>query len=143
MARNAGNKTNGKAITAAERQAKALEMRKGGATFAVIAARLGFKGPQGAHETVSKAIALIPREAADELRAMEVERLDAMLAGLYARACKGDEAAIDRVLRIMERRARFLGLDLPPAEPTKPVNGLREMNAEADAYVDPDEPPAA
>jgi hypothetical protein len=36
-----------------------------------------------------------------------------MLRAIYATATKGDTGAIDRILRIMERRAKLWGLDTP------------------------------
>ena len=53
------------------------------------------------------------REPADEVRDLEVARLDAMLLPLWRRVQQGDERAVDRALKIMERRARLLGLDAP------------------------------
>lgn len=111
-----GTKTNGSTIHAAERQRQALELRKAGASLQVIADRLGYAGPQGAHEAIRKGIAAIPFEAAEQVRAMELERCDRMQLGLYERATKGDEKAIDRVLRIMDRRAKLLGLDHAPKD---------------------------
>ena len=53
-------------------------------------------------------------EKADELRAMENLRLDRLFFVAYRQAVKdGDLPAIDRALRIMERRARMNGLDKP------------------------------
>jgi hypothetical protein len=52
-------------------------------------------------------------EAAEELRALQDERLNRMLAGLWNSAATGDVAAVDRVLKIMERQARLHGLDAP------------------------------
>ncbi|MFE6872574.1 hypothetical protein ACFVFS_39285 [Kitasatospora sp. NPDC057692] len=50
----------------------------------------------------------------EELRALEDARLDRMFLVAYRRAVRdGDLPAIDRALRIMERRARLLGLDRP------------------------------
>ena len=49
--------------------------------------------------------------AADEFRALEQVRLDALQFALWARAEQGDLVAVDCVLKIMERRARLLGLD--------------------------------
>lgn len=51
------------------------------------------------------------QEPADEVRMLEVERLDALLSGLWAR--KNTPEVTDRILRIMERRAKLLGLDSP------------------------------
>ncbi|MFF0291938.1 hypothetical protein [Streptomyces sp. NPDC005262] len=53
-------------------------------------------------------------ENADELRAVENLRLDRLFFVAYRQAVKdGDLPAIDRALRIMERRARMNGLDKP------------------------------
>jgi len=53
------------------------------------------------------------REDAGEIVELELQRLDEMLVGLWAKARRGNTAAIDRVLKIMERRAKFLGIDAP------------------------------
>ncbi|MEW1719761.1 hypothetical protein [Streptomyces sp. NPDC093109] len=51
---------------------------------------------------------------ADELRSVEAERLDRLFFVAYRKAVRdGELPAIDRALRIMERRARLLGLDRP------------------------------
>jgi hypothetical protein len=50
----------------------------------------------------------------DELRTVEAERLDRLFFVAYKQAVRDDQlSAIDRVLRIMERRARLLVLDRP------------------------------
>ncbi len=48
-----------------------------------------------------------------ELRRLEAERLDALLAACWAAATRGNLSAVDAVLRVMARRARLLGLDAP------------------------------
>lgn len=53
------------------------------------------------------------QEPADELRSLELERLDRLLLGVWSQAAKGNQGAVDRALKIMERRARLLGLDAP------------------------------
>ncbi|WP_073947646.1 hypothetical protein [Streptomyces kebangsaanensis] len=53
-------------------------------------------------------------DKAEELRAVENLRLDRLFFVAYRQAVKdGDLPAIDRALRIMERRARMNGLDKP------------------------------
>ncbi|MFF3493709.1 hypothetical protein ACFYWS_20420 [Streptomyces sp. NPDC002795] len=53
-------------------------------------------------------------DKADELRAIENARLDKLFFVAYRQAVKDNHLpAIDRALRIMERRARLLGLDQP------------------------------
>lgn len=51
------------------------------------------------------------QEPADEVRMLEVERLDSLLNGLWQR--RHVPEITDRILRIMERRAKLLGLDAP------------------------------
>ena len=51
--------------------------------------------------------------ATEEVRKVEVERLDGMLQALWPKAEDGDEKTVDRVLKLMERRAKLLGLDAP------------------------------
>lgn len=98
-----------------QRQAQALELRRMGKGFAEIAAALGI-GKSQAHRLVVAGMADAREQVAaqaDDLRTEEVSRLDGMLAGLWPSARKGGVAAVDRVLKIMERRARLLGLDAP------------------------------
>ena len=100
-------------LTSHERKLRALDLRKAGATYQMIADQLGYGGPSGAYKAVTSALKATLKEPADELRTMELERLDAMLLPLWRRVQNGDERAVDRVLRIMERRAKLLGLDAP------------------------------
>jgi hypothetical protein len=100
-------------IASHERKLQALELRKAGATFQQIADQLGYRSASGAFNAVKAALKATLREPADELRELELTRLDAMLLPLWRRVQSGDEKAVDRVLRIMERRARLLGLDAP------------------------------
>ena len=100
-------------IQAREREAEALELRKAGATYRQIGARLRISA-QAAHKRVTEAlrgIAETTGEKAEEVRSLEMHRLDTMLLGLWSKARTGDVAAIDRVVKIMQRRADMLGID--------------------------------
>ena len=100
-------------VQAHTRHLQALELRKAGATYQAIADQLGYANARGAHKAVASALKATLREPADEVRDLEVARLDAMLLPLWRRVQQGDERAVDRALKIMERRARLLGLDAP------------------------------
>lgn len=92
-----------------------VRLRLAGLTHRQIGAQLGV-APSSAYKRITHALAEINRqvsESADELRTLEACRLNELLNALWVRAIGGDEKAIDRVLRIMERRARLLGLDAP------------------------------
>lgn len=157
--KNGGTKTSVKRIEATERARQALELRKAGATFEQIAQKCGYKRAQHAHKVVTAAIRAIPREAAEEVRKLELERLDRMTLALWQRAGKGDTEAINHVLKIMGRRAKLLGLDVPAADmsragPTQPIkeivfhegddtlsgNDMNSSETDAQQHVNPDNP---
>jgi hypothetical protein len=110
------NTTNAaRAARGLEHQRQALELRRAGLGYEAIGAQLGI-GKSQAHRLVQRGLAECRAQVtanADELRSEELSRLDGMLQGLWPRARKGEAAAVDRVLKIGERRAKLLGLDAP------------------------------
>lgn len=98
------------AIVVAERDRQVLELRKAGVGVVEIAERFGISHGR-VSQIVKRALTLAITEPAEEVIRLEVERLDGLLVAMWPQARKGDLKAVDRVLRIMERRARLLGLD--------------------------------
>jgi hypothetical protein len=76
----------------------------------------GFSTASAANQAIKKEMALIPYEHAADLKIIMRERLEAMVASVYEQASGGDYAAVDRILKIMERQAKLDGLDAPPAQ---------------------------
>ena len=58
-------------------------------------------------------------EIIDDWALLENSRLEVMINGLWDSARKGNHAAIDLILKIMERRAKLFGLDAPVAAKIK------------------------
>jgi DNA-binding transcriptional MerR regulator len=108
---NNGAKTSPETAAARERAAKAMDLRKQGFTFDEIAVALGYTSRQRAHEAVMRMLKEIIREPAEELRTLELERLDAMFVVHFAKASKGSVDSLGAALRIMERRAKLMGID--------------------------------
>jgi hypothetical protein len=106
-------RTSERRLSSHDRQLRALALRKGGASFDTIAVALGYGGKSGAYKAVSTALRDTLREPAEEVRALELERLDHMLTAIWPAALSGNFRAQDQVLRLMERRAKYLGLDAP------------------------------
>lgn len=100
-------------LTATARQARCLELRRRGLSYREIARRCEYRGPSGAHKAVTSALSKTLRECSEDVRQLELERLDAMLAGLWDKATRGDVRSVSAVLRVMDRRAKLLGLDQP------------------------------
>jgi hypothetical protein len=120
---------------ARQHEADALQLRRNGAGYAQIAERLGMS-VSGAYDAVKRALDRTTQEAAPDVRKLELERLDSLLVtaltvlarphplvqggrivldqqGQPLRDDGPTLAALDRVLKIQERRARLLGLDAP------------------------------
>jgi hypothetical protein len=107
------SRTSPRRIDAVERQSKAMELRKKGMAYREIAQELGYGGPSGAHKAVMSALQKTLQEPADELRQLELERLDLAAAAIASKVEDGDLGSIDRWLRISESRRKLLGLDGP------------------------------
>jgi hypothetical protein len=69
---------------------------------------------QAVFKTVRKALERMATEAVQEIRRIEGLRLDEALAAIYPAVSMGDLVAIDRLLAIMARRSRLMGLDVRP-----------------------------
>ena len=107
------SKTSPRRIAAKERQRQALELRKAGVTLDEIAKAVGFKSRQAAHDSIQRALMAIPRLAAEELRNLDLERLDKLALAVWPKALQGDIQAINAALAILTRRAKLLGLEAP------------------------------
>lgn len=107
------SRTSPRRIDARERAAEALSMRKAGKSYRAIAAALGYRSPQAAFDAVQRAFGRLGTESAEDLRALELLRLDALWKVHFSAARQGDVAGTQICLRIMERRAKLLGLDAP------------------------------
>lgn len=122
-----------KSIETAKRDGEAAQLRANGKTYDQIATELGFSDRSLARRAVERALAAAVREPADELRQLELIRLDALwveavkvmttehitvnngrvieVDGIPLKDDGPTLQAIDRLLKIMERRAKLIGLD--------------------------------
>jgi hypothetical protein len=116
--------------SAAARHDKALELHLAGASYQAIADALGYASKGGAYGAVQEALmAAQPVMLSDEAVRSELARLDAMLTGLWPKARRGDVQAVDRVLKIGERRSALLSMGQTPGKPEAERTGLDELRA--------------
>lgn len=108
----AGRNSNSKEYDRAERKRNALELRLAGASYRDIAQALGIS-PATAMQDCKEALADIPMQQADEMRTVELSRLDRLQRAVWPKAVKGDLQAVDRAIKIIDRRAKLFGLDAP------------------------------
>ena len=96
-----------------DRELKVLELRRAGLTWQRIAEQTGYADHSGAYLAYKRAMKRTLQQPADEIRNAEIDRLDRLQLAAWPRAMNGDNTSIVTILRIMERRAKLLGLDMP------------------------------
>lgn len=156
-----------------KRDAEAVRLRAEGNTYQAIAGRLGYNDRSDARKAIEAALTREVREPADELRQMELIRLDSLwleavkvLHAEHVTVSNGkvvtidkdgekvpvaDDApvlqAIDRLLKIMERRSKLLGLDAPAKVEVMTLDRIDQAIAELERELGGREvgpaPPAA
>ena len=108
-----GKKSSAATIQARIKATKAVNLRLEGKTFPEIAKELGYNSQQAAYDAVMRTLKAMQREPADELRTLELERLDSIWPIHYLNAQAGDVQALTACMKVMERRAMLLGLNAP------------------------------
>ena len=96
-----------------EKQNEVVKLRRGGLTWDLIAQRVGYADPSGAQRAFEAANKRVIAEDIAEIRTLETERLDLAQSAIWGKVLQGDNPSIANLLRIMERRAKLLGLDQP------------------------------
>ena len=95
------------------REQTVMELRGQGWTWQRIADEVGYASASACKTAFDNAIKRTMQPVADEVRTLELERLDRFLSYLWDKIEQGDPVAIDKGLKIMDRRAKYLGLDAP------------------------------
>ena len=116
-----------------KRENRALELRhQHGMTFASIAQELGYETIAGAQKAYRRALKRVEVLNAEDYLQADLDRLDEMTSVYWQSALQGNVRSADMVLRIMQKRADFLGLDAPKKvqaeEPSWKIAGLRYFN---------------
>jgi predicted DNA-binding protein (UPF0251 family) len=127
-------------VQANEQALECLKLRRDGLTLREIGKIVGVS-----HVTVDRWIKAALKEtitpAADEVRTLEIERMDYYISRLTAQIERGNQVArnVEVAMKVAERRARLLGLDAPQEidatvhEVTQADLALQELLREAKA----------
>ena len=126
-----------KAAELEAKELKVLELRRAGFTFQRIAEEVGYATPSGAQRALERVMTRNVPQAPEEFRWQELDRLDRMQVALWPRAMKGDDRAIGTIVRLMERRARLVGIDAPQRIQAEVVNydGNRDIDGDIERIV--------
>lgn len=96
-----------------DKEIKVLELRRVGLTWQRIAEEVGYADHTGAYAAYKRAIKRTMQQPANELREQELDRIDRLQVAVWPAAMKGDTRAVLTIVRLMERRAKLTGLDMP------------------------------
>jgi hypothetical protein len=116
-----------------KRENHAVELRhQHGMTFSSIAQALGYETIAGAYKAYQRALKRIEHPAAEEYLKADLDRLDTMTEVYWQSAVTGNLRSAEMVLRIMQKRADFLGLDAPKKVQAEVMNydGHGSLDAE-------------
>jgi DNA-binding CsgD family transcriptional regulator len=99
----------------AERRVRAFGLRKAGASYRQIAQQLGVSLNTAWADVNAELLEYRDQVKADvaEVRDMELQRCDEMILGLWPHVRKGDAKSVFAAVKVMERRAKLLGIDAP------------------------------
>ena len=120
-----------------DKEAECVRLRRAGLTLDEIAIRVGYSSPASVHYALKRINERISREDVEEIRNLESERLDLLQAANWDNAMQGDVPAGALILRVMERRAKLLGLDMPirVQQEVTVWNGDGDLDAEIQSLI--------
>lgn len=120
-----------------EKYRRCLELRKSGATYEQIATVVGYKSAQTVSRIIKKQLDETTNEAGNELRTLQIERLNHMMLVLWPKVQGGDLNAIDRFLRIQNEINNLQGVYAPQkTESTHEVTGgVLVIEGDKDDYI--------
>ncbi|MFI5831077.1 hypothetical protein ACIA6C_28150 [Streptomyces sp. NPDC051578] len=98
----------------AERRSKAIRLKIQGKTYTEIAELLGYDSKASACTDIKRALEKHVVEeglAVEAWRELELARLDVLQQAIWPEAMEGSPRAIETALKILDRRAKLLGLD--------------------------------
>lgn len=103
---------------------KCLALRIEGYDYNRMAATMG-SDYTSCRKAVKEALAQSVTEMADEVRAIEMQRLDEMLMAHWPE--RGEPRHADVIMKLMDRRSKYLGLDVPQTDLMDAAQALREF----------------
>ena len=96
-----------------DRELAVVELRRTGETWDRIARVVGYSNAAGAYKAYKRALLRTLQQPTEEMRDLELDRLDRLQRAYWKRAIEGETRAADFILRVIDRRAKILGLDAP------------------------------
>lgn len=94
-----------------ERDAKLLDLCRARVPYEEVAEQLGYKNARTVSTRYHKLISRRLRDSTDAVIDQELDMLDAMANALWPKVAVADIKAVEAMLKVQERRAKYKGLD--------------------------------
>jgi hypothetical protein len=132
------------------KETDAIRLRRSGLTYDQIAKTVGYSDGRSAWVAVKRGMTKALREASDDLREFEAQRLDTAMAAIWDDVLAGDRSAIMCLVKLIQERAKLFGLYAPTtikqeitvyeggSELDREVQRLAEFLASNDTNTGPD-----
>lgn len=121
-----------------DRENAILELRRSGETWSRIAQVTGYANASGAQKAYMRVVNRVQREPVEAIFEMELDRLDRIQRAYWKPAIVDlNTKAADIVLKVMDRRAKLLGLEAPTKSDVRVVNyeGTTNVDAEIERII--------
>jgi hypothetical protein len=116
-----------KILSPEERDAKALDLRVRNWPYPEIVTLLGYASVEEVEEAVRRANKAFFTEKVEDNRQLDSHRINELIKGLWNRSRAGDLSCIDRVIKLLDRRAKLLGLDMPTKTALTNADGSNDL----------------
>jgi len=128
-------KTSPSRIQAQEKRRKALQARRIGMPYDQIAQVVGYSDGSAAYKAVNKAFAQIIQEPVQQLKVLQVERLNQMLLILAQKVQAGDEKAIMTSLAVMDKLDRLEGTEAATKSEVRHTGNVLVAEGDKEAFI--------
>lgn len=119
-----------------DRDRQVLELRRAGVPFDKIATQLKIRTREDAHAAYERALAETLPQPADEVRRIELDRLERLMTPLWPKAMRGDLAAIAQLSQLSTKRTQIAGETMPlPEMPSERERGPVELATTAEVAL--------
>lgn len=122
-------------LLAREKQRRALALRQAGASYRQIAEDCDYYDASAARKAILSAFDEVIQEPVEELRKIQIERLNHMLLILWPKVQKGDNTSIRDALSVMSKMDQLMGTDAPQQISHKVEAGVLVIEGTTDDYL--------
>ena len=126
----------GRQVISREKERRAMELRKAGATYQQIADQIGWSDGSSARQAVLRGLKRLGDEAAEDLRSLQYQRLNEMLLVTWPQVQTGDTDAIRTAQGLMRDMNQLFGVEAPSKLEVEHVEkAVLVIGGDKDSYI--------